>query len=262
MRLIKTLIAGLVGAALIVAPAVGLAKGRDRDHDRMPDKWERAHHLNPRVNDAAKDPDKDGLSNLSEFRHGTNPRRADTDEDGVNDRTELRDGTNPRHDDAGDDNGNDANEVRGTVVSFDSGVLTLQPATDGAATVSGTVNDATRIDCDAADATASSHGGDDGGSDDDHSGPGSGSGETEPGDDNSGPGSANSGRSSDDNSGQGSSNSGSDDGTGHDAGDDNGDDQKNDNACTTAKLVPGAVVREAKTVTADDGSTVFTKIEL
>src|SRR5690242_13447336 len=98
MRLIKTLSAIAVAAALLVVPAGALAK-RDRDHDRMPDKWEKKHHLNVHVNDARKDPDRDGLSNLSEFRHHTDPQKADTDDDGIGDENELRDGTDPHHDD-------------------------------------------------------------------------------------------------------------------------------------------------------------------
>jgi hypothetical protein len=44
----------------------------------MPDGWEAAYRLDPLANDAADDPDKDGKTNLEEYRDGTdpNPRKA------------------------------------------------------------------------------------------------------------------------------------------------------------------------------------------
>src|SRR3954465_14819054 len=94
VRIFKALIAAAIAASLLVVPAGALAKSRDRDHDRMPDKWEKKHHLHVRENDARKDPDRDNLSNLAEFRDHTNPRKADTDDDGINDGNEVRDHTN------------------------------------------------------------------------------------------------------------------------------------------------------------------------
>jgi Zn-dependent metalloprotease len=46
----------------------------DKDGDGMPDLWEIDHNLDPNVNDAQKDPDKDGFTNLEEYRRGTDPR--------------------------------------------------------------------------------------------------------------------------------------------------------------------------------------------
>jgi hypothetical protein len=40
----------------------------------MPDAWEIAHGLNWQLDDAAADPDHDGLDNLSEFQIGTDPQ--------------------------------------------------------------------------------------------------------------------------------------------------------------------------------------------
>jgi hypothetical protein len=235
MRLIKGLIAAAIAAALLLVPAGALAKGRDRDHDRMPDKWEKRHHLNVRANDARKDPDRDRLSNLSEFRHHTDPQRADTDDDDIDDGNEIREGSDP----------DDPDEISGTVVSFAGNVLTLQLPGDGAGTVSGTVNDATEIECDDEDGAPVATASDDG-SDDDNSGPGSG-GDDRSGDDNSGPGSTPSGPGPD--------------GDGENRDDDN-DDDANEDRCTTASLTQGTRVHEAKLVKADDGSMVFTKIEL
>lgn len=48
----------------------------DADGDRMPDAWESANGFNPAINDAAGDTDSDGMSNLTEFYAGTNPRLA------------------------------------------------------------------------------------------------------------------------------------------------------------------------------------------
>ncbi len=68
----------------------------DYDHDRMPNAWEQQYQLNPLdASDANIDVDNDGLSNLDEYRYGTNPRSADTDSDGYTDLTEINAGTDP-----------------------------------------------------------------------------------------------------------------------------------------------------------------------
>jgi hypothetical protein len=211
--------------ALLAMPSLAAAK--DRNHDRIPDKWEKRHHLSLKVNQARLDQDRDHLRNRGEFLAGDNPLDKDSNDDGVM----------------------DGNENAGTIASFDaeSGKLTINLF--GGETISGLVTEGTEIKCeDNGGASASSDGseaGDDNG----------GEGEVEPGDDNGGqgeeePGDDNGG----DNSGPGSENSG----PGNAGDDDNGDNAGN---CTTAALVPGAVVEEAELKVAN-GQATFEEVEL
>jgi hypothetical protein len=113
--------------ALAVAASLMLAGGafaRDRNHDRIPDKWEKRHHLSLKHKQARRDQDHDGLKNRGEFRAHLDPRDADTDDDGVD----------------------DGDEHPGTVKSFENGVLTISLANGGA--VSGAVTDDTEVECD------------------------------------------------------------------------------------------------------------------
>ncbi len=104
--------AGIAALALPVALGVSGASavGRhDRDHDGMPDRWERVHHLNPRHANGRADADHDGSTNLQEFRHHTDPRDADSDDDGVRDGRDHHQGhgaDDGAGHDAGDDHGN------------------------------------------------------------------------------------------------------------------------------------------------------------
>jgi hypothetical protein len=112
-------------AAALAFPASGLARGHgDRNGDRIPDRWERAHHLSLNVNQAMRDQDHDGLRNKAEFMADDNPRDADTDNDGVK----------------------DGQEKAGQVVSFTAGVLTVHLFNGD--DVKGTVDADTEIECD------------------------------------------------------------------------------------------------------------------
>ena len=88
---LKTSLAASAALLSLAFPAASAAKGADRDHDRMPDRWERKHKLDAGANDAARDRDRDGLRNLAEYRAKTNPAKADSDRDGVLDSDEDRD---------------------------------------------------------------------------------------------------------------------------------------------------------------------------
>jgi hypothetical protein len=111
-------------AALLVVAATGSARGNsDRNRDRIPDRWERAHHLSLKVNQARRDQDHDGLRNRAEFLAGTDPRNNDSDDDGTN----------------------DGSEGAGTVTSFTGGVLIVHLFNGD--DVKGTVDDQTEIEC-------------------------------------------------------------------------------------------------------------------
>jgi hypothetical protein len=197
---------GLATAGLLVAGLAGTAVAKDRNHDSIPDRWEKRFHLSLKVDQANRDQDRDKVDNANEFREHTNPRDRDTDNDGRKDGREDgdHDGLNNMNEDASandpvdpdtDDNGiEDGEEVVGTIASFDGTTLTIDLLNGG--TVSGTVTADTRIRCRTEDeqeneneiedhhmAQKSDEGsGDDGPGDDD-----------EPGDDNEGPGSENEG---------------------------------------------------------------------
>ena len=68
----------------------------DSDGDGMPDGWEADNGLNPwDSGDAGDDPDDDGLTNLEEWQHDTDPYDSDTDGDGYSDGEEVDSGTDP-----------------------------------------------------------------------------------------------------------------------------------------------------------------------
>jgi hypothetical protein len=245
-RLGMTWLALALGAlALLAMPSLAAAK--DRNHDRIPDRWEKRHELSLKTNQARLDQDRDHLRNRAEFLSGDDPRDSDSDDDGTM----------------------DGDEQAGTISSFDAETGRLTIDLFGTETISGFVTDSTEIECEGSVSASASdsgsgsgeaepgdddggHGeeepGDDNGGDEgdgDNSGPGSGD---ESGDDNSGPS---------DNSGPGSESSG----PGHDGDDDGEHGDDDDRLCTTAELVPGAVVEEAE-LKLEDGKATFREIEL
>jgi hypothetical protein len=129
-----------VAASLMLAGGA-LAHGKDRNHDRIPDRWEKRHHLSLHKKQGRRDQDHDGLKNRGEWKARLDPRDADTDNDGTDD---------------GDEN-------TGKVESFANGVLTISLFNGD--TLSGAVTDETEIECDSEpgdDRGEDEHGDDDG----------------------------------------------------------------------------------------------------
>lgn len=90
-----------------------LVSARDRDHDRLPDRWEKRHGLSTGKASGRKDPDRDRLRNRREFRLRTHPRKRDTDGDRLRDGAEVRRfKTNPRRRDTDRDGLSDRAEIR------------------------------------------------------------------------------------------------------------------------------------------------------
>jgi len=227
---LRTFLVAAAGALVLMLVAFGgTAVAKDRNHDRIPDKWEKRFHLSLKVDQANKDQDRDKVDNLNEFQEGTNPRDKDTDNDGKPDGREDadHDGLNnagedetanlPDDQDTDNDGIEDGDENAGTIASFDGTTLVIDVTGDGQ--VSGTVDSTTEIECE---------------TEDEHEA-----------DDNSGPGTA---TASDDGGSQSS-----DDGSGEDSsGSDDGE-----QVCTTSDLTPGTAVHEAEL----EGG-VFHEIEL
>ena len=144
-RLQASLAAALGVMALLALPAFAAAKAKDRNHDGIPDRWEKRHHLSLRVNQAHRNQDHEGLNNLEEFENGTNPRDADTDNDELTDSQEVEVGDDPTDSDTDNDGIEDGQENAGTIAEFDG--TTLKIALFGGGTLEGQVTESTKIEC-------------------------------------------------------------------------------------------------------------------
>lgn len=109
---------------LLIFSATASAKPADRNHDGLPDRWEKKFDLSLRKDQRKLDQDKDGLRNINEWRAKTSPRSSDSDRDGVSDAqedqdgdlvdngNEQREGTLPRDEDSDNDQLSDGVEDR------------------------------------------------------------------------------------------------------------------------------------------------------
>jgi hypothetical protein len=108
----------------------------DKDHDGLPDDFERANGLDPNDPvDAQEDQDHDGLTALQEFQLGTNLRVADSDADGLSDGEEVAAGadgfiTNPLNADTDGDGLRDGLEVLAGSSPIDPNDRNLEGALD------------------------------------------------------------------------------------------------------------------------------------
>jgi hypothetical protein len=78
MRSMRLLGICLLAAVASLAAFAAPSQARDRNHDRIPDRWEKRHKLSLKVNQARKDQDRDGLKNRAEFRTQMDPRDDDS----------------------------------------------------------------------------------------------------------------------------------------------------------------------------------------
>ncbi len=154
MTKFRTALLAVSGMLVLALVAAGPAAAKDRNHDKIPDRWEKRHNLSLKVNQAKRDQDRDDLNNRGEYRSGSDPRDDDSDDDGTED---------------GDENA-------GTIASFDGTTLTIDLLNGGS--ITGTVTDETEVKCgdecdqdgeEAPEGVVTRHPEDD----DDNSGPGS-----------------------------------------------------------------------------------------
>jgi hypothetical protein len=220
-RSMLVMLLALAGMLLVA----GSASAKDRNNDRIPDRWEKRHHLSLHHNQARRDQDKDGLKNRAEWRSGTNPRDDDSDGDNIED---------------GDENA-------GTILSFEGGVLKITVFGQSDPLV-GLVDDSTEIECEHSMATTSDDGDDNSGDDNSGDDAGDDHGDDGPGDDEA------------DDQGDDEGDDHGDD-EADDQGDDEDDDHFDEQPCGTDQLTAGMKVKEAELRLAG-GKAVFEKLEL
>jgi hypothetical protein len=135
------LVVAIVGLLLVALPASAAA--RDRNHDGIPDRWEKRHHLSLHKNQAKRDQDRDALKNRKEWKAGMDPRDHDSDNDGVE----------------------DGDEGAGKISFFDGSQLKIDLFNGGS--ISGLVTEDTEISCDGGDDQGDEDGDGEGGHDGD-----------------------------------------------------------------------------------------------
>jgi hypothetical protein len=154
-RLLTILALLVAAAALTASPAVA----RKKDHDHMPDRWEKRNHLNIKKDDSRRDRDRDGLSNYGEYRAHTNPRKKDSDHDGRRDgredydrdhlrnSAEIRTGFDPGDADSDNDGTKDGRENAGKIVKLSDTSITIKLAVGGSLTAR--LGDGLAVNCNA-----------------------------------------------------------------------------------------------------------------
>jgi hypothetical protein len=234
MRTFAAAIAALL--ALLIPAATASAKPQTAAH------WAKRHHLEGHWRN--RDADRDGLTNLREFKLKTDPRRADTDGDGLKDGDELKAGDDPLKPDSDGDGVKDGSEHAGVVTAFDGTTLTLRQFHGG--TITATVDPS--ADCSAAgDDTSADDTGDDTSADDSSAG-------DDPSADDTGDDVSGNDPSADDTG---------DDPAAHDSSaDDAGDDSSDEPTCADLGVEPGAVVAHLELDRDDAGNLVVYAIEL
>ena len=78
---------------ITISNPVNITVLEDADSDGMEDTWER-QYFGSLAEEASTDFDSDGISNIFEYNHGTDPTDTDTDGDGYSDSDEYYAGTN------------------------------------------------------------------------------------------------------------------------------------------------------------------------
>ena len=232
MNAFKTGRIGILLAAILALIAVSLpstASAKDRNHDRIPDKWEKSHKLSLKKDQRKLDQDRDGLRNRGEFRSGTNPRDKDSDDDGINDKKEKA----------------------GVITAYNSEAQTLTISLYAGGELSGSVTGNTEVECESAESSDDESGSEDSG--DRHGNRG----DDESGDDESGDDESGDDESGDDESGD--DESGDDDGT-EDEGDGHHGDE-GDGDCSLEDLAVDVEITEAEVKYTADGA-VFEELEI
>ena len=256
-------------ALLVAATALTAGPAQARDNDRLPDKWEKRHHLNLKKDDSRRDRDRDGLSNYGEYRAHTNPRKKDSDRDGRRDgredydrdklrnADEIRTGFDPGDKDSDNDGVKDGRENAGKIVKLSDTSIKIKLAVGGSLTAR--LGDNLAVECAPGDSGSTP------GSDPDVPEPGEdapepGEDAPEPGEDDEEPGEP--GDPGDEDASDAVDASIAQEETGEDAEDFNdeafdrefGDDTGGgDSTCDTATLKKGAVVHKAKVTRSGSG---------